>query len=231
MVIGIIGAMDAEVAALKSKMNIESTETVSGIEFCLGKLCGKDVVVAKCGVGKVFAAICAQTMILRYGVSAVINTGVAGTLSPELGVCDIAVSSACVQHDMDTSPLGDPVGLISGINVIELPASETLAQGVCRAANALGISCRMGVIASGDCFVSSKEKKAYITETFGAIACEMEGAAIAQVCYINKVSFVVIRAISDSADGSAEMDYGEFSRLAAARSAKVVRLLLEDRDM
>ena len=229
--IGIIGAMRIEVEALWADMTEKKSENISGIEFVSGKLYGVDAVVAQCGIGKVFAATCAQTMILRYGVSAVINTGVAGTLSPELGVCDIAVSSACVQHDMDTSPLGDPVGLISGIHVIELPASETLAQGVCRAADALGIRCRMGVIASGDCFVSSKEKKAYITESFGAIACEMEGAAIAQVCYINKVSFVVIRAISDSADGSAEMDYGEFSKLAAARSAKVVRLLLEDRDM
>ena len=229
--IGIIGAMRIEVEALWEAMTDKKRENISGIEFVSGKLYGSYAVVAQCGIGKVFAAACAQTMILRFGVDAIINTGVAGTLSTELGVGDIAVSSACVQHDMDTSPLGDPVGLISGINIIEIPADSSLCEKVLRAADTLGINCRAGIIASGDCFVSSKDKKKYITDTFGAIACEMEGAAIAQICYINNVAFVVIRAISDSADGSAEMDYGEFSALAAARSAKVVRLLLEDRDV
>ncbi len=226
--IGIIGAMRIEVEALWAAMTDKKRDDISGIEFVSGKLYGVDAVVAQCGIGKVFAATCAQTMILRYGADTVINTGVAGTLTSELSVGDIAVSSACVQHDMDTSPLGDPVGLISGINIIEIPADLELCSAVCKAADTLGINCLAGVIASGDCFVSSRDKKKYITDTFGALACEMEGAAIAHVCYINKVKFVVIRAISDSADGSAEMDYGEFAKLAAARSASVVRLLLED---
>lgn len=225
--IGIIGAMRIEVETLWAAMTDKKYDNISGIEFVRGKLYGTDAVVAQCGIGKVFAATCAQTMILRYGVDTVINTGVAGTLSGELGVGDIAVSSSCVQHDMDTSPLGDPVGLISGINIVEIPADTALCEKVLRAAASLGINCRAGVIASGDCFVSSKDKKKYITDTFGALACEMEGAAIAQVCYINKVRFVVIRAISDSADGSADMDYSEFSKLAAERSSNVVKLLLE----
>ena len=224
---GIIGAMKIEVEALVASMTDKRSETVSGIEFFVGKLCGKDTVVAQCGIGKVFAALCAQTMILRYGVDTVINTGVGGTLSRGLGICDIAVSSACVQHDMDTSALGDPVGLISGINVIELPADKALCDTVCSAAKALGINAVAGIIASGDCFISSPEKKKYICDTFGAVACEMEGAAIAQVCYVNGVRFVVIKAISDSADGSADMDYGEFSRLAADNSAKVVKKVIE----
>ena len=226
--IGIIGAMKIEVEALKAAMTETKAEQISGIEFVSGKLYGKDAVVAQCGIGKVFAAICAQTMIIRYNVDIVINTGVAGTLSGELGIADIAVSSACVQHDMDTSPLGDPVGLISGINIIELPADADLCALVCRVADSLGIKSKAGIIASGDCFVSSAEKKRYISDTFGAIACEMEGAAIAHVCYVNGVRAVVIRAISDSADGSAEMDYGEFCKIAADKSAKVVKALLEN---
>lgn len=225
--IGIIGAMKIEVEALKAAMTDKKTEKISGIEFVSGKLYGKEAVVAQCGIGKVFAAICAQTMILKYGVDTVINTGVAGTLSGELGIADIAVSSACVQHDMDTSPLGDPVGLISGINIIEIPASRKLYDAVCASAGLLGINAKTGIIASGDCFVSSADKKKYISETFEAIACEMEGASVAQVCYVNGVDYVVIRAISDSADGSAEMDYGEFCKIAADKSAKVVKSVLE----
>lgn len=225
--IGIIGAMKIEVDSLKREMTEATIDNISGIEFVSGKLYGKDAVVAQCGIGKVFAALCAQTMILRYKVDALINTGVGGTLSDELGIGDVAVSTACVQHDMDTSPLGDPVGLISGINVIELPADKALCDKVCSAASELGINHRRGIIASGDCFVSGAEKKDFIKNTFGAIACEMEGAAIAQVCFVNKVPFAVVRAISDSADGSAEMDYGEFSKLAAENSAKVIKLICD----
>ncbi len=225
--IGIIGAMQVEVDSLVSKMTDKTKTTYSGIDFFCGKLYGKDAVVAKSGIGKVFAAIAAQTMILKFGVSAIINTGVAGTLTDKLSVSDIAVSSSCVQHDMDTSALGDDVGLISGINIINIPADEELCSSVCRAAEKLGYRVLSGVIASGDCFVSSSEKKQYIKETFDAIACEMEGAAIAHVCYVNGVRYVVIRAISDGADGEAEISYGEFVKIAAARSADVVKILLE----
>ncbi|MBQ7383802.1 MAG: 5'-methylthioadenosine/adenosylhomocysteine nucleosidase [Clostridia bacterium] len=226
--IGIIGAMKIEVEALKAQMTDKRAETVSGIEFVCGKLCGKDVVVAQCGIGKVFAALCAQTMIIKYQTDILINTGVAGSLSTDLAIGDIAVSTACVQHDMDTSPLGDPVGLLSGINVIELPADTELCDKICACAKALGINTLRGIIASGDCFVSSSEKKKYIVDNFGAIACEMEGGAIAHVCFVNGVRYAVIRSISDSADGSAHMDYGEFIGLAAERSTNVVTALLEN---
>ena len=224
--IGIIGAMKIEVERLISDMEEVKCETVSGVDFVSGVLCGRDVVVAQCGIGKVFAALCAQTMIIKYGVDTIINTGVAGTLSSALDIGDIAVSLACVQHDMDTSPLGDPVGLISGINIIEIPADRALCESICETARELGINAVTGIIASGDCFVSSAERKDHIKNTFGAIACEMEGAAIAQVCFVNGVKYAVIRAISDSADGSAEMDYGEFSKIAAKKSANVVKSLL-----
>ena len=225
--VGIIGAMSIEVDALKAAMTDKKTENISGIEFVSGKLYGREAVVAQSGIGKVFAAICAQTMILRYNVDILINTGVAGTLSAKLSINDIAVSSDCVQHDMDTSALGDEVGLISGINIVNIPADKQLCDDVCDAAESLGFVAQAGTIASGDSFISSNDKKKYIAETFSAIACEMEGAAIAQVCFVNKVRYVVIRAISDSADGEAEMSYDEFSKIAAERSAKVVKKILE----
>ena len=224
---GIIGAMSVEVEALKAQIKEPITETVSGIEFVSGKLYGKDVVVAQCGIGKVFAALCAQTMILRYSVDRVINTGVAGTLCEELGILNVAVATAVVQHDMDTSPLGDPVGLISGINVVEISASSALADDVKKAADSLGINCVKGVIASGDQFINNARKKAWIHDTFNAVACEMEGAAIGHVCYVNGVDFAVIRAISDNASGDADIEYPEMVRRAAAQSTDIIKLILE----
>ena len=224
---GIIGAMKIEIEALNAQMENRQTRTVSGIEFTSGTLCGREVVTAVCGIGKVFAAMCAQTMILLYSPERIINTGVAGSLSTKLNIGDIAVSDFVVEHDMDTSPLGDPVGMISGINIVDIPADGELADKICAAAEGVGgIRCVKGKIASGDCFVNSAEKKKYISETFGAIACEMEGAAIGHVCYVNKVPFCVIRAISDAADGSSHMDYSKFTALAAKNSAAVMTELL-----
>jgi adenosylhomocysteine nucleosidase len=224
---GIIGAMSVEVNALKAEIKSAKTETVSGIEFVSGILYGKEVVVAQCGIGKVFAALCAQTMILRYGVDRVINTGVAGTLSDKLNILDVAVATSVVQHDMDTSPLGDPVGLISGINIVNIPASEKLADSIASAAEFIGVHCVRGVIASGDQFINSDEKKAWIHDTFDAVACEMEGASIGHVCYVNGVDFAVVRAISDSASGESHMEYPEMVKLAAAQSTAMIKALLE----
>lgn len=222
MKIGIIGAMSVEVEALKAKMKNSSTERVSGIEFYCGELFGKDAVVAQCGIGKVFAAICAQTMIIKFGVTHVINTGVGGTLTDKLSILDVAVADGVVQHDMDTSPIGDPIGLISGINKVVLPTSRKLAEIAQRAADSLGYNCVCGIIASGDQFISSREKKRFICESFGAICCEMEGAAIGHVCYVNSVECLIVRAISDSATGEAEMEYPQMVSLAAARSQALV---------
>ena len=226
-IIGIIAAMDSEIAAIKEAMTDKTHETVSGIEFVKGKLCGKNAVVAKCGIGKVFAAICAQTMILKYSPALVINTGVGGSLSEKLGIGDIAVATDVVQHDMDTSPLGDPVGLVSGINIVHFPADIVAVEFISAAAKSLGINSVQGTIASGDQFIASREKKNCIKDNFDAIACEMEGAAIGHVCYVNNTPFAVIRAISDTADDSSHMDYGEFLKLAAERSFKVVTKFVE----
>lgn len=221
--IGIIAAMDVEMKSLRSYMENTETEVISGIRFVRGTLEGKDVVTAVCGIGKVFAALCAQTMILHYQPKAIINTGVAGTLTDALTIGSVAVSSAVVQHDMDTSPLGDPVGLISGINKVELPADRLLTGQLSACAKVMGIKTATGVIASGDQFVASAERKAFIVEHFKAIACEMEGAAVGQVCYVNKVPFCVLRAISDSADGSSHMDYPTFVQMAAEQSVALLR--------
>ncbi|MGN0777354.1 MAG: 5'-methylthioadenosine/adenosylhomocysteine nucleosidase [Candidatus Ventricola sp.] len=221
--IGIIAAMDVEMNSLRSYMENTETEIISGIRFVRGSLEGKDVVTAVCGIGKVFAALCAQTMILHYQPQCIINTGVAGTLTDALTIGSIAVSSAVVQHDMDTSALGDPVGLISGINKVELPADRLLSGQLSACAKVMGIRTATGVIASGDQFVASAERKAFIVEHFKAIACEMEGAAIGQVCHVNKVPFCVLRAISDSADGSSHMDYPTFVQMAAEQSVSLLR--------
>ncbi len=221
--IGIIAAMDVEMNSLRSYMENTETEVISGIRFVRGSLEGKDVVTAVCGIGKVFAALCAQTMILHYQPQCIINTGVAGTLTDALTIGSIAVSSAVVQHDMDTSALGDPVGLISGINKVELPADRLLSGQLSACAKVMGVKTATGVIASGDQFVASQERKAFIVEHFKAIACEMEGAAIGQVCHVNKVPFCVLRAISDSADGSSHMDYPTFVKMAAEQSVNLLR--------
>ena len=224
--IGIIGAMSVEVDALKSKIENAERAVVSGIEFVSGKLCGADVVVAQCGIGKVFAAICAQTMILKYGVSKIINTGVAGTLSDKIGILDFAISGAVVQHDMDTTAIGDAPGLISGINVVDVPASASLASATESCAQALGFPCLVGTIASGDQFINNAARKAFIRDTFGAVACEMEGAAIGHVCFVAGVEFVIIRCISDNASGEAELEYPEMVKRAAVRSEALVEALL-----
>ena len=221
--IGIIAAMNVEMESLRSHIENPVTETVGGVTYVSGLLEGQEVVTAVCGVGKVFAALCAQAMILRYRPECIINTGVAGTLTDRLSVGDIAVSTGVVQHDMDTTPIGDPLGLISGINKVVLPADEALAKKLTACALALGIKTLPGIVASGDQFVASAARKAFIVGQFDAIACEMEGAAVGQACYVNGVPFCVLRAISDSADGSSHMDFPAFTRMAAEQS---VRLLL-----
>lgn len=221
--IGIIGAMKVEIEAIAEKIENRKETLISGVTYYTGSFCGKDVVVAQCGVGKVFAGICAQTMILKFAPESIINIGVGGSLSENLNVCDIGIATAVVQHDMDTSALGDPIGFISGIDKIDIPCSEMQNTAFIKAAENLGINYETGVIASGDCFVGDKDKKKFITDTFGGIVCEMEGAAIGQVCYINGVPFNVIRAVSDNADGKADISFEKFTALAVEQSIKLLK--------
>ena len=225
--IGIICAMQIEIDKINEAVENKITEVVSGVTFTKGTLYGKEVVTAVCGVGKVFAAICAEAMIIKYNPEIIINTGVGGTLTDKLGIGHVAVSESVVQHDMDTSPLGDPVGLLSGINIVKIPADLNVAERIKNCVESLGVKCEMGTIASGDQFINSSEKKTYISETFGAIACEMEGGSIGHVCYVNNVKFAVIRAISDGAGDDSHMDYPTFAKKAAEVSAEAVKLFVK----
>lgn len=225
--IGIICAMDKEACGIIENMTDVTREEISGVTFNKGKINGKDCVVAVCGIGKVFAALCAQTMILTYSPSLIINSGVAGGLHPSLKVCDITVATSLVQHDMDTSAIGDPKGLISGINIINIPTNEKASARLTDAAKSCGINVVSGVIATGDKFVASNDDKKAIVDSFSAIACEMEGGAIAQVCYVNNVPVCVMRAISDGGDDSATLDYPTFAKLASEQSVKVIMKFFE----
>lgn len=226
--IGIIGAMGVEVRALADLLENKKSEKISGVEYLSGTIFGREVVLAVCGVGKVFAAICAQTMILKYNPEIIINSGVAGTLSDELSIGDIAISDYVVQHDMDTSPLGDPVGLLSGINIVKIPADEVVCKKIESAVKKTSTNYRIGTIASGDQFLASNDVKKRIVDNFGAIAGEMEGGSIGHVCYVNKVPFCVLRAISDCADGSGAENYMEFLDKAAANAVSVMKNFISE---
>ncbi len=225
--IGIIGAMADEVGAIIARLDGRQTETISGVEFSTGILFGKRVVVAKCGIGKVFAAICTEVMILKYAPKLIVNTGVGGALDKELKPLDIVFATGLVQHDMDTSALGDPVGLVSGINKVYFYTDPIAVSVLTAAADELGVTYKIGTIASGDKFIAERADKERIAETFGAISCEMEGAAVAHTAFVNDTHFVVVRAISDSADGEASMDYQAFLKRATEISTKLTLALVE----
>ena len=226
--IGIIGAMEPEVCALIDALSDRESETVSGVTFHTGVIEGKRVAIARCGIGKVFAAICAEIMILKYSPDLLVNTGVGGALAKDLSTGDIVVASSLCQHDMDTSAIGDPKGLVSGINVIYFDADKRAGEILLSTAASLGLRARGGRIASGDKFIASSEDKARILADFSADACEMEGCAVAQVAYVNKVPFAVVRAISDSADGEATMDYPTFLPIAAKNSTNLTLALVKE---
>jgi len=226
--VGIIGALEEEVRELISNLNSYESEEIGGIVFHTGMLFGKWVVIAKCGVGKVFAAMCAQAMIIKYAPELIVNTGVGGALKKGISVTDILIAESLVQHDMDTSPLGDPKGLISGINVVYFKPDERAVEIAKRSADKLGIKNHTGTVASGDVFVSTKEQKERIVNEFSASVCEMEGAAIAHVAYVNKTPFAVIRAISDSADEGSSMDYMKFLPIAAKYGAAITLELCKE---
>lgn len=220
MKLGIIGAMQIEIENLKPSIKGAKVEVISGIEFISGKIDGIDAVAAVSGIGKVFAAVCTEIMILHFGVEKVINIGVAGSLVKDLKVLNVAVAESAVQHDMNTTAIGDPAGLVSGINVINFDADPELRNVVVDVLKAREITYQTGVIASGDLFVDTDRQRQNIHLKFDAIAADMEGGAIAHVCYINNIPFALIRSISD-ADGSA-MDYNTFAGKAAEQSIAIV---------
>jgi adenosylhomocysteine nucleosidase len=225
---GIIGALAEEVSLLKQDMKISKITTISGMEFCEGKLDGKDVIVVQSGMGKVNAGICAQVLINTFGANRVINTGVAGSLDAKIDIGDIVVSIDAIEHDFDLTPLGYALGQVYNPGPIGFPADENMRKNVLIAAKecAPDIHVFEGRICTGDKFIASKEQKNAIVSKFGGLCCEMEGGAIAQVCYINKTPFVIIRAISDKADDSEEMSYEKFKNDAAARCAAIIKYMV-----
>lgn len=227
--IGIIGAMDIEVESLKQAADITKTTTIADMEFCEGNIDGKRVVIVKCGMGKVNAGICANTLINDFSCTKIINTGVAGSLDNEIDIGDIVVSVDAVQHDFDVEHLGFAKGEIPYTGLFAFQADAGLrASAVAAVKNsAPEINVFEGRVCSGDQFISTKEQKEKIISNFGGMCCEMEGAAIAQVCYLNRTPFVVIRAISDKTDETELVDYKVFEAQAAARCAGIVRYMIE----
>lgn len=225
---GIIGAMEPEVITLKDAMTDKKTTTYAGMEFCEGKLDGRDVVVVQCGMGKVNAGVCAQLLITEFQVARVINTGVAGSLDARINIGDIVVSEDAVQHDFDVEPIGFAKGEIPYTGLYAFPADTELREKAVKAVKeeAPEIQVFEGRICSGDQFIASKEKKDTITSNFGGLCCEMEGAAIAQVCYLNKTPYVILRAISDKADTEETVDFKEFEEAAAKHCAAITRYML-----
>ena len=225
---GIIGAMDEEVNSLKEALDEKAISTVAGMEFCEGKLDGADVVVVKCSVGKVNAAACTQILIDRFGVDRIINTGVAGSLDAAIDIGDIVVSTEAVQHDMDVTPLGFARGEIPYSEKSVFPADEQMRASALEAVRAAApeVHAFEGRVCSGDQFIASREQKEAILSSVGGLCCEMEGAAIAQVCSLNATPFVIIRAISDKADDSEEMSYVEFAQAAAENCAAITRYMI-----
>jgi adenosylhomocysteine nucleosidase len=228
MKLGIIGAMDVEVALLKEKMENTVSATHAGTTYHEGTLEGVRVVLVQCGVGKVNAALCAQIMISVFGVTHIVNTGIAGSLCAELDIGDLVVSQDAMYHDFDCVHFGYEMGRVPGMDVTAFPADAQLVQLACAAAEKVNPGhSKMGRVASGDLFVAAKATKEAIIEKTGALCTEMEGAAIAHTAYRNGVPFVILRAISDKADDSAEMDYPTFEALAAKRCAEVTIALAQ----
>ena len=224
MKLGIIGAMDVEVALLKEKMENTVTATHAASVYCEGTLEGVPAVVVQCGVGKVNAALCAQILISVYGVTHIVNTGIAGSLCADLDIGDLVISQDAIHHDFDLRFWGRPVGQVPGFNVTAFPADEKMMAFAQDAAENVNPGhMKIGRVASGDQFICSKEQKEKIIADTGAVCAEMEGASIAQVAYRNGIPFVIIRAISDKADDSAEMDYPTFEAQAAQRCAQVTK--------
>ena len=226
--IGIICALDIEANKLRENMTQATYERIGRLGFTTGKLMGRDVVIGMAGVGKVNAAMCTQAMIMRYSPSLIVNSGVAGSLSKRLDIGDIAVGTGVVEHDFDTTAMGDPPAYFNELDGDTFPCDQAAVEGILRAAGQVGVRALPVKIASGDQFISDANAKARIVDLFGAEACEMESGAIAHVCFNNGVGCAIIRAISDSTDGEHQIEFYQFLPVAAENSARVLMTYLSD---
>lgn len=222
--IGIIGAMDLEVEKLIEAMTEKEVVDYGRRKFYIGKLSGVKTVLARCGVGKVNAGITVQMMVDKFGINAIINTGVAGSLNEKIDIGDIVLTTGAVYHDVEAVAFGYKPGQVPQMDVFEFPTDEklvSLAEAACHKVNP-DVKTFRGRIASGDQFIAAKEVKNRIKEQFDPMCVEMEGCAMAHAAYLNEIPCLIIRAISDKADDSAEMDYPTFEAQAAVHSAKMV---------
>lgn len=229
MTIGIIGAMQAEINNILDSMNVIQKKSALGLEFYLGKLpeSTNSIVLVKSGIGKVNSALCAQVLIDLFAVDCIINTGVAGGMADGMAIGDIVISTEAMYHDFDTSPLGDEPGYISGIDTSVFPADIQLMEAAEDAVNEIGCKFYKGRVASGDQFIGDNEVKKRIKDMFNPVCCEMEGASIAHACYLNKIPFVIIRAISDNADDSGDVNYEAFFRESAVAASKIIKNMVK----
>lgn len=228
--IGIIGAMEEEVKRLKEHMVDVNIKTIASMEFNEGRFEGTTLVVVRSGIGKVNAALCTQILVDKYEVDLVINTGVAGSLRNEINIADIVLSTDALQHDVDATGFGYDVGVIPRMEQSTFQADSQLvelAKKVCKEVLPL-MGIHTGRIVSGDQFVSDSVKKDWLVNTFDGYCTEMEGAAIAQAAYLNRIPFLIIRAISDKADNSAEMAYSEFEAIAIENTVKLLTGLIKE---
>lgn len=227
MVIGIIGAMDEELQPILKELILSRKEIKAKMEFNFGKLYDKNIVVVRSGIGKVNAAICAQILIDDFMVDKIINVGIAGGVGEKVAPGDIVVASDLVQHDMDTSAFGDKIGQIPRIETFDFKCDKALIDiAIASCENMEGNNWFLGRIVTGDQFIADLERIKWISKEFNAMACEMEGGSIAQVCYLNDVPFVVIRSISDNAENNAHMDYDKFKYVAVNNSTKILKNML-----
>lgn len=222
--LGIIGAMDEEVAKIKEQLTEVQVETRASMDFYKGKLWEKDVVVVRSGIGKVNAAMCTQILVDRYKVDCIVNTGIAGSLKAEIDIGDIVLSSDALQYDMDATVFGYEPGRVPRVDTLAFKADEKLrglAQECCGRVNP-DIRTFIGRVVTGDQFISDKAKKQWLIDSFAGYCTEMEGAAIAQACYLNSIPFLIIRAISDKADDSATVDYPVFEAQAIRHTVNLL---------
>lgn len=225
--IGIICAMELELEGILGSMQIEDKTEFSGITYVRGKLGRSELVVAQCGVGKVNSAICTQIMIDRFSLEAIINSGVAGAVSKDVTVGDVVIATYAVQHDYDTTAIGEEKGLVdcSGELLVRIPMDEDLSKRLFDTARTVG-GCNVfrGIIATGDRFVSDSDERLSIGEEFSALACEMEGGAMAQVCRRAKLPCAIIRSISDDIGHNTAVSFDEFKVAAAKKTVDILSL-------
>jgi len=227
--IGIIGAMDEEVEILLKEIQLERKENKAMMEFSCGTLWGQKAVVVRSGIGKVNAAVCAQILVDDFNADYIINVGIAGGIGESINPGDIVIAHNLVQHDMDTTAFGDKFGQIPRLDTFDFKCSTVLVEKAQEACKRLGSSKSfLGRIVTGDQFIADLTKIKWLKDEFDALACEMEGGSIAQVCHLNNVPFVVIRSISDNANTGAHMDYEKFKYIAVDNSVNILRGMLEN---